>query len=405
MARNGSGSYSLPSGNPVVTGTTISSTTHNNTMNDIADEITNSVAVDGQSTMTGDLKMGSQTILNVANSTTRTGVPSVGQIQDGGLVAISSISGTNTITGSLSPAITAYASGQAFRFVPANTNTGATTININSVGAGNIFIDGHALTGNELRAGVPAIIFYDGTQFNLLTHTPQIANNVIAEHKNLEITRTSVTVVNITADQLLLEDTNGSIYKAFSVNENIDITVSGIGGLDATDTEAADTWYYLFILYNGTDVNGFMSDSASPTLPSGYTYSAYVGAARNDSSSDLLDIKQTNKRGSYYSRVSDFSGTGSTSGALLTITAPPNTIAVLHNFTSRNNDAKAVLITETFQEDVAASQSVSTTYVSADSEQAQNEVQRRLDSSSQVRVRTDTTGGTTSIDTLGWIFE
>ena len=53
MPRNGSGSYSLPAGNPVVTGTTISSTTHNNTMSDIASEMTNSVDKDGQTVLTG----------------------------------------------------------------------------------------------------------------------------------------------------------------------------------------------------------------------------------------------------------------------------------------------------------------------------------------------------------------
>lgn len=55
MPRNGSGVYSLPAGNPVVTGTTISSTVHNNTMNDLASEMTNSVDKDGQTVITGTL--------------------------------------------------------------------------------------------------------------------------------------------------------------------------------------------------------------------------------------------------------------------------------------------------------------------------------------------------------------
>ena len=53
MARNGSGVYSLPAGNPVVTGTTISSTVHNNTMTDLATEMTNSTDKDGQTVITG----------------------------------------------------------------------------------------------------------------------------------------------------------------------------------------------------------------------------------------------------------------------------------------------------------------------------------------------------------------
>ena len=63
MARNGSGTYTLPAGNPVVTGTTISSTVHNNTMSDIADELTNSVDKDGQTVITGSLDFNGNPII------------------------------------------------------------------------------------------------------------------------------------------------------------------------------------------------------------------------------------------------------------------------------------------------------------------------------------------------------
>jgi hypothetical protein len=53
MPRNGSGVYSLPAGNPVVTGTQISSTTHNNTNTDMANALTQSLSADGQTPMTG----------------------------------------------------------------------------------------------------------------------------------------------------------------------------------------------------------------------------------------------------------------------------------------------------------------------------------------------------------------
>jgi len=44
MSRNGSGTYTLPAGNPVVTGTTISSSWANNTLSDIATALTGSIA-------------------------------------------------------------------------------------------------------------------------------------------------------------------------------------------------------------------------------------------------------------------------------------------------------------------------------------------------------------------------
>ena len=62
MSRNGSGVYSLPAGNPVVTGTTISSTWANNTLTDIATAITGSIAADGQTPITGALDFNTQNI-------------------------------------------------------------------------------------------------------------------------------------------------------------------------------------------------------------------------------------------------------------------------------------------------------------------------------------------------------
>jgi len=69
MSRNGSGTYSLPAGNPVVTGTTISSTWANNTMNDLAAALTDSVAADGQTPMTGNLDLNTNKIVNLADPT------------------------------------------------------------------------------------------------------------------------------------------------------------------------------------------------------------------------------------------------------------------------------------------------------------------------------------------------
>ena len=65
MSRNGSGTYSLPAGNPVVTGTTIASTWANTTMNDLAAALTDSVAADGQTPMTGNLDLNTHKIVNL----------------------------------------------------------------------------------------------------------------------------------------------------------------------------------------------------------------------------------------------------------------------------------------------------------------------------------------------------
>jgi hypothetical protein len=69
MSRNGSGVYTLPAGNPVVSQTVIASSWANNTMNDLAAAMTDSVAADGQTPMTGSLNLNSNKIINLATGT------------------------------------------------------------------------------------------------------------------------------------------------------------------------------------------------------------------------------------------------------------------------------------------------------------------------------------------------
>jgi len=66
MPRNGSGTYSPPAGQPVVSGTPISSTTFNALVTDIGTEITRSLATDGQTPMGANLPMGGNKIVNLA---------------------------------------------------------------------------------------------------------------------------------------------------------------------------------------------------------------------------------------------------------------------------------------------------------------------------------------------------
>ena len=73
MSRNGSGTYTLPA-NPVVTGTTITSSWANTTMQNIADGLTQSVSADGQTPMSGALNMATNNINNVGTLTALTGI-------------------------------------------------------------------------------------------------------------------------------------------------------------------------------------------------------------------------------------------------------------------------------------------------------------------------------------------
>lgn len=107
-------------------------------------------------------------LTGLGSATVRTDAIQYAQVQDGSPTYLTGTAGTNTVTASAANSMSAYATGQSFSFIPANTNTGATTLNINSIGAKNVYSSGIACIGGELRAGVPVSVFYDGTQFNIL---------------------------------------------------------------------------------------------------------------------------------------------------------------------------------------------------------------------------------------------
>lgn len=169
MARDGSGNYNLPAGQPVVTATVISSTVFNTFASDVAAALTQSLSKDGQTTPTANLPMGGFKHTGVLDGNARNNYASIGQMQDSTYMAVGGVAGTNTITGSLAPAITSYVSGMLITMIPAVTNTGAVTIALNGLAAKAIVkSSATALTGSELLAGASAYLVYNGTAFVLL---------------------------------------------------------------------------------------------------------------------------------------------------------------------------------------------------------------------------------------------
>lgn len=168
MPYNGSGTFNVYTpGNPVVTGTTISSTVQNNTTADFANGLSNCITRDGQGPATSNISLGSNQINNLANGTHLTDAVNYTQVQNSNL-QFATATGTNTILLTTAVAPASYGQGQTFRFVAAGANTGAVTINLDSLGAKALTKGGAtALVGGEIANGAMIEIVYDGTQFQL----------------------------------------------------------------------------------------------------------------------------------------------------------------------------------------------------------------------------------------------
>jgi hypothetical protein len=75
-----------------------------------------------------------------------------------------------TLTYATAP--TAYVQGMRFCFIAGFSNTGATTLNVNGLGAKSVFMDGAALGGGEIVAASIVEVVYDGTRFHMISSRP-----------------------------------------------------------------------------------------------------------------------------------------------------------------------------------------------------------------------------------------
>ena len=151
-----SGSFALYTpGNPVVTGTPISSTVQNNTMNDVATGLSTCILKDGTQTVTANIPFAGFRLTGIGAATAVTDAARVSQVQNMTYNYLTSVTGTNTVTGTAGITPAAYAVGQTFWGISAGTNTGAATMNVSGLGAGAVQYQGAALQGGEMVINMP----------------------------------------------------------------------------------------------------------------------------------------------------------------------------------------------------------------------------------------------------------
>jgi hypothetical protein len=84
------------------------------------------------------------------------------------------------------PVVAAYAAGQMFYFVATGDNTGAVTLNIDSLGAKAVTRDGSvALAAGDIKSGEVVVVVYDGTRFQVVSQLNSAGNATFA---NVSIT-------------------------------------------------------------------------------------------------------------------------------------------------------------------------------------------------------------------------
>lgn len=315
MPRTGSGTYNLPAGNPVVTGTAISSTVQNSTMSDIATALTQSIAKDGQTTPSANLPMGGYKHTGVAVASNLTDYARADQVQNSSLQWLTSVSGVDTITAAASITPSAYAAGQTWRFVSAGANTGAVTLNVSSLGARSVTKNGTvALAAGDIPSGAVVTVTDDGTRLQLV--------GIVPDSYTAKLNVAQSWTAKQTFPDTLLEIVDNSDATKKLLFELSSITTGTTRTLTVPDQSGT-----LTILTAGTPVtlSGTSGDFTGLPSTTKVIVGMLLGASSNAASTFLLQLGDSGGI-----ETSGYTGaaTGATDGGTATYTASTSGVAL-----------------------------------------------------------------------------
>ncbi len=144
-----------------------------------------------------------------------------------------------------------------------------------------------------VKQGVPISLWCDGS--NVLEAADKGDSPCIqGAFKNLQASATgSNATVTVSADEIALKNSSNNYAIARNVALAINSAAVGANGLD-TGTLAANTWYSVWVIWNGATVAGLLSLSpTAPTMPAGYTHNARVGWIRTDGAANKYPLRFT----------------------------------------------------------------------------------------------------------------
>lgn len=247
---NGSGVFSVTYSwqDDQANGIAISSSRMDTQFTDVVNGINNSLTKDGQNNPSANLPMATYRHTGVSDGAALDEYLSVKQFQNGGVAYATSGGSSNAYTLTLSPAITSYTAGQRFRFKANHLSTGAATLNVSSLGAKNIKVEGlwdlspYAIKNNQLVE-----VIYDGTQFQItnlgaVTGDIEMWSSSTVKPGWLVLDGTT-TIGNSSSGADLASDAYEGLFKhIYDSTDNAEAAVSSGRGVDAdTDWSANKT--------------------------------------------------------------------------------------------------------------------------------------------------------------------
>lgn len=194
----------------------------------------------------------------------------------------------NAYVTSLTPALTDYIAGTQVNIFIENANTGASTLNIDSLGAENItHTNGHALVGGELIAGMIAKFIYDGSNFQLLNPVVPLVENATIYRTADQTGITQGAFVKLSFDTV--QSDNDSLFSSsdhgFIIKNPGRYFISARGKYRVDSGTVNNCELGLFI--NGAEEASLSQDSFTGSTDATLSGSAIVTCSKDD----VLDIR------------------------------------------------------------------------------------------------------------------
>jgi hypothetical protein len=203
---------------------------------DISDELTNSIAADGQTNPTANLKMNGFRLTNLGAATALTDAARVSELIDQDHIYYVDSGSANAYVITPSPAIAAYEEGQRFAFRAANASTTASTLNVNGLGAIAIqTADGSALIANSILAGGLYEVTYDANaspdRWVLTSPSSRTPDGMLSSNiprKDTAATFTADITISHTASPLLTLTDSSTPTSLFAQAANASVAVGAL---------------------------------------------------------------------------------------------------------------------------------------------------------------------------------
>lgn len=305
----------------------IESGRHDTHDQDLATGINNCLTKDGQNTPSANLPMGGFKHTNVDDATARTEYARADQVQDGSLIYGGTTSGSaNAHTLSLTPAITSYTAGRRIRFISGFDNTGATTLNVNSVGTRNVRLlaGGVDLPPDTLRNGQEYEVLDDGTQFILMDGLRPCVIHRSTSTATITGVTTEQTIKSFTVPANTIGVQSGIRFRAyFETNANgFNIIFRGKWGSTTFWNSGGTASIFSGATNKTAYVEGtIMGNNSASSLVSQVGFFAYLGAGASDGGELVSPTTYLSSR----SGITD----AATSSQALTLTVQPSNSGVV----------------------------------------------------------------------------